>query len=54
MRCFGLGIEYGCAFACVFQISLGDTRSYYLSTAEQQLGVVSARSEAGERVKGGD
>ena len=29
------------------QISLGDARSYFLSTAENELGVVSARSLAG-------
>lgn len=28
-------------------ISLGDSRSYYLSTAKNSLGVISARSEAG-------
>ena len=31
-------------------ISLGDERSYYLSTAKNELGVVMARSEAGNQM----
>ena len=31
----------------IYQISLGDTQSYILSTAENPLGVVVAKSEAG-------
>ena len=31
------------------EISLGDSQSYLLSTAENELGVVVARSEAGEK-----
>ena len=31
-------------------ISLGDERSYYLSTARNELGVVMARSEAGNQM----
>lgn len=32
-------------------ISLGDSKSYYLSTAEEDLGVVVARSEDGKRLQ---
>lgn len=32
-------------------ISLGDSKSYYLSTAEEDLGVVLARSEDGKRLQ---
>jgi exosome complex RNA-binding protein Csl4 len=30
------------------QTSLGDARSYYLSTAQNEYGVISGRSEAGQ------
>lgn len=33
-----------------FQLSLGDARAYFLSTAKNELGVVSAESTAGEFV----
>ena len=32
----------------LIQMSLGDTRSYLLTTAENELGVVLAQSEAGK------
>ena len=32
-------------------ISLGDSKSYYLSTAEEELGVVLARNEDGKRLQ---
>jgi exosome complex component CSL4 len=34
--------------SCFFKISLGDARSYYVTTARNDLGVIFATSEAGE------
>ena len=39
--------DVGGAMADVVQISLGDQSNYYLSTARNELGVIMARSEAG-------
>ena len=36
---------------CPEQISLGDARSYYITTARNDLGVLFATSEAGEATR---
>ena len=36
-----------CNLHCGWQISLGDARSYYITTARNDLGVIFATSEAG-------
>ena len=36
------------SFLIIFQLSLGDARSYYVTTARNDLGVIFATSEAGE------
>ena len=40
--------EYHLISICFCQLSLGDARAYFLSTAKNELGVVSAESIAGE------
>lgn len=38
------------SITCCFKISLGDARNYYITTARNDLGVIFATSEAGERL----
>jgi exosome complex RNA-binding protein Csl4 len=41
------GLEEFLNFSNFLKLSLGDARAYYLSTAKNELGVVSATSDAG-------
>jgi len=41
------GLEEFLNFSNFWKLSLGDARAYYLSTAKNELGVVSATSDAG-------
>lgn len=41
-------IEYNFFIFFLEKLSLGDARAYYLSTAKNELGVVSAESAAGK------
>jgi hypothetical protein len=41
------GLDELLNFSNFWKLSLGDARAYYLSTAKNELGVVSATSDAG-------
>lgn len=47
VRYFGLCVSWVLRLTFCAQISLGDARSYYITTARNDLGVIFATSEAG-------